>query len=264
MENDSQKAGRHRNDTRKDTRLHCSDFSALKNPTTYSNTRSSPLLHLENRSDHHVLLVVVEVVHHLFCLLQELFQSVWQRMINSALNEMTLVWKVKNLKRPWGSHGAKNLQARGQGWQQASPSFDPFAYPSWFCHQTLLGGSPRKHLKYGFLPHPDIWHYLKESHYFRNYTCWKIALCHLLGPSTAWISGKTSSRSSLSRLWSMNNEHYNGSHLMYSTELYGLFLIGNGPKTNPWPLMAWKTITFGSPCASSVHQSSGAPWPLSS
>ena len=90
MENDSQKAGRHRNDTRKDTRLHCSDFSALKNPTTYSNTRSSPLLHLENRSDHHVLLVVVELVHHLFCLLQELFQSVWQRMINSALNEMTI------------------------------------------------------------------------------------------------------------------------------------------------------------------------------
>ena len=208
MENDSQKGGRHRNDTRKNTRLHCSDFSALKNPTTYSNTRSSPLLHLENRSDHHVLLVVVEVVHHLFCLLQELFQSVWQRMINSALNEMTLVWKVKNLKRPWGSHGAKNLQARGQGWQQASPSFDPFAYPSWFCHQTLLGGSPRKHLKYGFLPHPDIWHYLKESHYFRNYTWWKIALCHLLGPSTAWISGKTSSRSSLSRLWSMNIEQW--------------------------------------------------------
>ena len=64
--------------------------------------------------------------------------------------------------------------------------------------------------------------------------------------------------------WTLNNEHYNGSHLMYSTELYGLFLIGNGPKTNPWPLMAWKTITFGSPCASSVHQSSGAPWPLSS
>ena len=157
----SQKGERHRNDTRKNTRQHCSDFSALKNPTTYSNTRSSPLLHLENRSDHHVLLVVVEVVHHLFCLLQELFQSVWQRMINSALNEMTLVWKVKNLKRPWGSHGAKNLQARGQGWQQASPSFDPFAYPSWFCHQTHLGGSPRKHLKYGFLPHPDIWHYLK-------------------------------------------------------------------------------------------------------
>ena len=82
MENDSQKAGRHRNDTRKDTRLHCSDFSALKNPTTYSNTRSSPLLHLENRSDHHVLLV--DVLHHLYCLPQELFQSVWQRMINSG------------------------------------------------------------------------------------------------------------------------------------------------------------------------------------
>ena len=48
MENDSQKAGRHRNDTRKDTRLHCSDFSALKNPTTYSDTRSSPLLHLQD------------------------------------------------------------------------------------------------------------------------------------------------------------------------------------------------------------------------
>ena len=79
MENDSQKAGRHRNDTRKDTRLHCSDFSALKNPTTYSDTRSSPLLHLEDRSDHHVLLVVVELVHHIFCLLQELTQRVWQR-----------------------------------------------------------------------------------------------------------------------------------------------------------------------------------------
>ena len=100
MENDSQKAGRHRNDTRKDTRLHCSDFSALKNPTTYSDTRSSPLLHLQDRSDHHVLLLVVELVHHIFCLLQELIQSVWQRMIKSGLNEMTLVWKVKNLKRP--------------------------------------------------------------------------------------------------------------------------------------------------------------------
>ena len=110
------KAGRHRNDTRKDTRLHCSDFSALKNPTTYSDTRSSPLLHLQDRSDHHVLLVVVELVHHIFCLLQELIQSVWQRTIKSGLNEMTLVWKVKNLKRPWGSHGAKNLQARGQHW----------------------------------------------------------------------------------------------------------------------------------------------------
>ena len=126
MENDSQKAGRHRNDTRKDTRLHCSDFSALKNPTTYSDTRSSPLLHLQDRSDHHVLLLVVELVHHIFCLLQELIQSVWQRMIKSGLNEMTLVWKVKNLKRPWGSHGAKNLQARGQGCQRASPSFEFF------------------------------------------------------------------------------------------------------------------------------------------
>ena len=112
-------AGRHRNDTRKDTRLHCSDFSALKNPTTYSDTRSSPLLHLEDRSDHHVLLLVVELVHHIFCLLQELIQSVWQRMIKSGLNEMTLVWKVKNLKRPWGSHGAKNLQ----------PGFGPHKYP---------------------------------------------------------------------------------------------------------------------------------------
>ena len=93
------KAGRHRNDTRKDTRLHCSDFSALKNPTTYSDTRSSPLLHLQDRSDHHVLLLVVELVHHIFCLLQELIQSVWQRMIKSGLNEMTLVWKVKNSLR---------------------------------------------------------------------------------------------------------------------------------------------------------------------
>ena len=49
------KAGRHRNDTRKDTRLHCSDFSALKNPTTYSDTRSSPLLHLQHTDTDHSL-----------------------------------------------------------------------------------------------------------------------------------------------------------------------------------------------------------------
>ena len=99
MENDTQKAGRHRNDTQKDIRLHCSAQTFLSS-ITYSNTSSCLLLHLEDRSDHHVLLVVVDVVHRLFCLPQELFQSVWQWMISWALNEMTLVWKVRNFKRP--------------------------------------------------------------------------------------------------------------------------------------------------------------------
>ena len=66
--------------------LNCSDFSSFKDSTTHSDTSSSPLLHFEDRSDNHVLLVVVEVVHHLFCLLKELIQGVWQRMINSALS----------------------------------------------------------------------------------------------------------------------------------------------------------------------------------
>ena len=48
-------------------------------------------------------------------------------------------------------------------------------------------------------------------------------------------------------------------NLWYSCELYGLFTIAYGPNTNPPPYMAWKTMIFGSPCPSSVDQSSGAP-----
>ena len=76
----------------KRTEENCSNSSPFECSTTHSNTSPRPLLHLEDRSHHHGLLGVVDVINNHLSLLQKLGKGVWHGVINVGLNEMTLVW----------------------------------------------------------------------------------------------------------------------------------------------------------------------------
>ena len=129
-----------------------SHSSSLKHSSTNSDASLSLCLHLQHWSDNHGLLVVVQVIHHMFSMLKALSKCLRHRVVNPILRKKVLK-ENHSKKQPSGSHEARNLQGTCLASWVASP-FPLFASLTSPCLQTLLQGSPWRRWQCEWSPHP--------------------------------------------------------------------------------------------------------------
>ena len=106
-----------------------SHSSSLKHSSTNSDASLSLCLHLQHWSDNHGLLVVVQVIHHMFSMLKELSKCLRHRVVNPILRKKVLK-ENHSKKQPSGSHEARNLQGTCLASWVASP-FPLWISPMW-------------------------------------------------------------------------------------------------------------------------------------
>ena len=109
-------------------------------------------LHLEHCPNHHVLLVVVEIIDHGFSLLKHFSNAVGHGLVNVTLTAVKDFLK-QDLSNFEMSRAAKSQQGRDQGYWQAN-HLHPCVFQTSFCSQRCWSKSPWKHCWYAMWRHP--------------------------------------------------------------------------------------------------------------